>query len=85
MFVPANFVILWIFIDEIIGRFPETNISETDAFGMRFFAIAVVFRKRGRFSVYLLNNEVSLEYPFFPVRTLFARQESGIAEAERWI
>jgi len=28
MFVPANFVILWIFIDEMVGGFPEKNISE---------------------------------------------------------
>ena len=69
-------VILWKLYDERVGRFPKTNISETDAIGWRFFAIAVVFRKSGRLSVNLLKNEVSLEYPFSPVRTLCARQES---------
>ena len=75
LFQPAV-VILWRLYDERGGRFPKINISETDAFGRRFFAIAVVFRKSERFSVYLLNDEVSLEYPFSPVRTLCARQES---------
>ena len=72
----SNVVILSRLIDERGGRFLKTNSSEADAFGRPFFSIAFVFRKSKRFSVYLLNNEVSLEYPFSPVRTLCARQES---------
>ena len=45
----------------------------TDAIGMRFFAIVFVFRKSGRLSIYLLNNDVGLEYRFSPVRTFFMR------------
>jgi len=34
-----NVVILWRLYDERVGRFPKTNISETEAIGRRFLPL----------------------------------------------